>query len=141
MGKGGDYLGRVQCCGGTTAAGHSELSRNAGEIGQRDCGRHGDGAAVGFEAPESFERCWPSGGPPGGSADALQAECYGDPAVARMDRHVRAAVETPAAANQGTRRGQQCPETIVLCNFKRGGNREFTRIIAGSDNDPYSGGD
>src|SRR5271170_7705516 len=58
-----------------------------------------------------------------------------------MDEHVRAAVETPAAANQGTGRGQQCTETISSWNFKRGGHREFTRTIAGSDNDPYSGGD
>src|SRR5580692_2682948 len=139
-GKGGDNLGRVQCCGGTAAAGHPELSSDAGEVRHRDCGRNGDGAAVGFEAPESFERCWPGGGPQGGSADALQGECYGHPAVARMDEHVRAVVETPAAANQGTGRGQQCTETIVLWNFKPGGNREFTRTIAGSDNDPYSRG-
>ena len=32
----------------------------------------------------------------------------------RMCQHIRAAVETPVAANQGTGRGQQCPETIVL---------------------------
>jgi len=44
-------------------------------------------------------------------------------------------VETSAAANQGTGRGQQCTEKIVLWNFKRGGNREFTRTIAGSGND------
>src|SRR6202045_5138456 len=31
--------------------------------------------------------------------------------------------------------------TLVLWNFKKGGNREFTRTIAGSDNDPHSGGD
>src|SRR6202045_3491392 len=30
--------------------------------------------------------------------------------------------------------------TLVLWNFKKGGNREFTRTIAGSDNDPHSGG-
>src|SRR5208282_1975086 len=58
-----------------------------------------------------------------------------------MDEHVRAAVEAPVAANQGTGRGQPGTETIVLWNFKPGGNREFTRTIAGSDNDPYSGGD
>src|ERR1700736_3322324 len=57
-----------------------------------------------------------------------------------MDEHIRAAVETPVAANQGTGRGQQCTEKIVLWNFKPGGNREFTRTNAGSDNDPYSGG-
>jgi len=50
--------------------------------------------------------------------DALQDECYGDPAVARMDEHVRAVVETPASANQGTGRDQQCTGTIVLWNFK-----------------------
>ena len=113
-GKGGDNLGRVQCSGGTSAAGHPELSSDAGEVRHRDRRRNGDGAAVGFEAPESFERCWPGGVPEGGSADALQGECYGDSAVARMDEHVRAAVETPTAANQGTGRGQQCTESIVL---------------------------
>src|ERR1700730_8330263 len=49
-GKGGDNLGRVRCCGGTAAAGHPELSSDAGEVRHRDCGRDGDGAAVGFEA-------------------------------------------------------------------------------------------
>src|SRR5580692_4799854 len=140
-GKGGDNLGRVQCCGGTAAAGHPELSSDAGEVRHRDCGRNGDGAAVGFEAPEDFERCWPGGGPEGGSADVLPCECYGDPAVARVDEHVRAAMETPTAANQGTGRGHSSSETIVLWNFKRGGNREFTCTIARRDNDPYSGGD
>src|SRR5258706_3380171 len=101
-GKSGDNLGRVQCCGGTAAAGHPELSSDAGEVRHRDCGRNGDGAAVGFEAPESSERCRPGGGPEGGSADALQGESYGDPAATRVSEHVRAAVGTPAAANQGT---------------------------------------
>jgi hypothetical protein len=113
-GKGGDNLGRVQCCGGTSAAGHPQLSGDAGEVGQRDRGRNGDGAAVGFEAPESFERYRLGGGPEGWSADALQGECCGDPAVARMDEYVRAAVETPAAANQGTGRGQEYTFTYNL---------------------------
>ena len=105
-GKGGDNIGHVQRSGGTAAATHSELSSDAGEVCRRDCGRNGDGAAVGFEASKGFEGCWPGGGPEGGSADALQGECYGDPPVARMDKHIRATVETPVAANQGTGRGQ-----------------------------------
>src|SRR5271154_1024803 len=140
-GKSSDNLGRVQRCGGAAAAGHPELSGDAREVRQRDRGRHGDGAAVGLEAPESLERRWPGGGPQGGSADALQGECYGDPAVARMDEHVRAAVETPAVANQGTGRGQRTTETLILRSLKPGGNREFTRAIAGSDNDSHSGRD
>ena len=53
-----------------------------------------------------------------GRQEALQSECNGGPTVARMDEHVREAVETPAAASQGTSRGQQCAEKIVLWNFK-----------------------
>ena len=112
--KGGDNLGRVQCCGGAAAAGHPELFSDGGEVRHRDCRRNEDGAAVSFKAPESFERGWPGGGPEGGSADALQGECYGDPAVAPMDEHVRAAVESPVAANQGTGRSKESREKIVL---------------------------
>ena len=106
-GKGGDNIGRVQCSGGTPAAGHPELFGFAGKVGQRDCGRNGDGAAVGFEAPEGLEGCWLGGGPEGGSANALQGECDGDPAAARMDQQVRTAMEASTAANQGTGRGQE----------------------------------
>ena len=42
----------------------------------------------------------------------------GDPAVARMDEHVRAAVETPVAANQGTGRGQQCTRNNSPVEFQ-----------------------
>src|SRR5260370_38175096 len=58
-----------------------------------------------------------------------------------MEGEVRGGGEKQGAENQGTGRGKPRKEKIVLWNFERGGNREFTRTIAGSDNDPYSGGD